>query len=278
VLFVFPFTTRDSRLFTQFKRWGFDAVELLIADPDDIDPAQVRTKLESAGLACGSVCGAMNPDRDLRGNARSQRNGVRFLCQLLDQMLALDCKVLGGPMYSYVGRAEGASRSEYRSQWKTVVANLKTVAAHAEANGQTLCIEPLNRFETDFLNTIGQGLQLLDDIGSPAVKLHLDTFHANIEEKNLPAAIRRAGRHLGLIHACGCDRGTPGNDHLDWKGMGTALKAIGYQGDVVIESVTLDVPLIARSAAIWRRMEPTRDEIASEGLKFLKRTFRPGIR
>ncbi len=133
-----------------------------------------------------------------------------------------------------------------------------------------VCIEPLNRFETDFINTMDQGLKLIEDVGSPAVKLHLDTFHANIEEKFLGKSIRRAGRHLGHIHACGSDRGTPGNDHIDWRDIAAALREIHYQGDIALESVTLDVPRIARSAAIWRRMEPTRDEIAVKGLRFLK--------
>ena len=136
-----------------------------------------------------------------------------------------------------------------------------------------VCVEPLNRFETDFLNTIEQGLKLIEDVGSPNLKLHLDTFHANIEEKHQGEAIRRAGKHLGHIHACGADRGTPGNDHIDWKSIAAALKAIKFDGDIALESVTLDVPRIAASAGIWRRMEKTRDEIAYNGLKFLRKTL-----
>ncbi len=273
VLFVSPFTNKDTRLFKQFKRWGFDAVELLIEAPSHIDPAFVKSELDKQGLACGSVCAAMNKDRDLRGSRKSQSNGVDYLCSLLDQMQILDCPVLGGPVYSYVGRADAVAPAEYQRQWKAVVKNLKIVTRYAKSLGKTICLEPLNRFETDFINTFDQGLKMIRDVNSPALKLHLDTFHANIEEKHQDEAIRRAGKHLGHIHACGADRGTPGNDHLDWKRIAAALKAIGYQGDVSIESVTLDVPRIAGSAAIWRRMEKTRDEIAVNGLKFLKRTL-----
>jgi D-psicose/D-tagatose/L-ribulose 3-epimerase len=112
------------------------------------------------------------------------------------------------------------------------------------------------------------------DVGSPALKLHLDTFHMNIEEKNQANAIRKAGKLLGHFHACGSDRGTPGNDHIDWKPIAAALKAVRYKGDVVIESFTTDVKVIARAAAIWRRIEPTRDEIATKGIKFLRRTLK----
>jgi D-psicose/D-tagatose/L-ribulose 3-epimerase len=274
VLFVSPFRNRNTRLFERFKQWGFDAVELLVEAPSHIDPAFVKSELDKQGLACGSVCAAMNADRDLRGSRKSQRNGVNYLCSLLDQMRILDCPVLGGPVYSYVGRADAVAPVEYKRQWNAVVKNLKIVTQYAESLGKMVCFEPLNRFETDFINTFDQGLKMIRDVNSPALKLHLDTFHANIEEKYQDEAIRRAGKHLGHIHACGADRGTPGNDHIDWKRIAAALKAIGYQGDVVIESVTLDVPRIARSAAIWRRMENTRDEIAVKGLKFLKKTLK----
>jgi D-psicose/D-tagatose/L-ribulose 3-epimerase len=95
----------------------------------------------------------------------------------------------------------------------------------------------------------------------------------NIEEKNQAEAIRKAGKLLGHFHACGTDRGTPCNDSLDWKPIVAALKEVGYDGDVVIESFTTDVKVIAKAAAIWRKMEPTRDEIAVKGLKNLKRFF-----
>ena len=261
-------------MFARFKRWGFEAVELLVEDPSHIDPAFVKAELDKQGLACGSVCAAMNKNRDLRGSRKSQNTGVKYLRSLLDQMRILDCPVLGGPIYSYVGRADAVAPAEYKRQWKAVVNNLKNVTRHAESLGKMVCFEPLNRFETDFINTFEQGLRMIRDVNSPALKLHLDTFHANIEEKHQDEAIRRAGKHLGHIHACGADRGTPGNDHIDWKRIATALKAIRYQGDVAIESVTLDVPRIARSAAIWRRMEKTQDEIAIDGLTFLKKVLK----
>ena len=95
----------------------------------------------------------------------------------------------------------------------------------------------------------------------------------NIEEKNQAKAIRKVGKQLAHFHACGSDRGTPGNDHIDWKPIVAALKSVGYKGDVVIESFTTDVKVIARAAAIWRRMEPTTEEIAVKGVKFLKKAL-----
>ncbi len=115
---------------------------------------------------------------------------------------------------------------------------------------------------------------MIREVKSPALKLLLDTFHMNIEEKNLAEAIRRAGKYVGHFHASASDRGTPGNDHVDWVGVAQALEDIRYDGAVVIESFTQDVKVIARAAAIWRKIEPRRDDIAGKGLAFLKGTFK----
>jgi D-psicose/D-tagatose/L-ribulose 3-epimerase len=273
-LFTSPFTNDSTKLFRTFKRWGFDTVEIPVEDPSHIDPAHVKRELDKAGLVCGSVCACMGPDRDLRGTPEQQRTGLLYMMTLIDQMVVLDCPSLIGPVYSAVGRADAVPPEEYKQQWKAVVNNLRELCDYAERNERQVCLEPLNRFETDFINTCDQALKMARDVGSPALKLHLDTFHMNIEEKDQGQAIRKAGKLLGHFHACGSDRGTPGNDHIDWKPIAAALKAIRYKGDVVIESFTTDVKVIARAAAIWRRIEPTRDEIATKGIKFLRRVLK----
>src|SRR5213082_2551180 len=273
-LFTSPFTNDSTKLFPQFKKWGFESIEIPVEDTSHIDPAHVKAALDKHGLVCGSVCACMGPDRDLRGDEKAQKTGLYYMMKLIDQMVVLDCPSLIGPVYSAVGRADAVPPDEYKQQWDTVVMHLKTLCQYAEKRGKQVCLEPLNRFETDFINTCDQALKMLKDVGSPALKIHLDTFHMNIEEKNQAAAIRKAGKLLGHFHACGSDRGTPGNDHIDWKPIAKALRDIGYKGDVVIESFTADVKVIARAAAIWRKIEPRRNDIAVKGLKFLKKTLR----
>jgi D-psicose/D-tagatose/L-ribulose 3-epimerase len=272
-LFTSPFTNESTKLFPTFKKWGFETVEIPIEDPSHIDPKRVKAELDKYGLACGSVCACMGPDRDLRGTPEQQQTGLKYMMTLIDQMVDLGCPSLIGPVYSAVGRADAVPEKEYKQQWKTVVKHLKTLCKYAEKRGKQVCLEPLNRFETDFINTADQALQMVNDVGSPALKVHLDTFHMNIEEKDQAKSIRKVGKLLGHFHACGSDRGTPGNDHIDWEPIVKALKAVGYKGDVVIESFTTDVKVIARAAAIWRRIEPTTDEIAVKGIKFLKKAF-----
>jgi D-psicose/D-tagatose/L-ribulose 3-epimerase len=273
-LFTSPFTNASTKLFKKFKRWGFDTVEIAVEDPSHIDPRQVKRELDKAGLACGSVCACMGPGRDFRGTVSEQKTAMAYCRALLDQMVVLDCPSLIGPVYSVVGRADAEEPKAQNRQWALVVKNLKALAAYAEARDRQICVEPLNRFETDFLNTCDQALDLLKAVRSPALKIHLDTFHMNIEEKSSAEAIRKAGRQLGHFHACGSDRGTPGSDHIDWISIRAALKSVGYDGDVVIESFTTDVKVIARAAAIWRKIEPTRDEIAVQGLRFLNQALR----
>jgi D-psicose/D-tagatose/L-ribulose 3-epimerase len=215
----------------------------------------------------------MGPGRDFRGSAADQKTATVYVKGLIDQAAAMGCPSIIGPLYSVVGLIGPHDDREKKQQFDLVVKNLKPLARYAEQKGVRLCIEPLNRFETDFLNTCDQGLKLIKAIGSKAVGLHLDTFHMNIEEKNQAAAILKAGKNLVHFHACGSDRGTPGGDHIDWKPIVKALKKIKYKGDIVIESFTTDVKVIARAAAIWRKMEPRRDDIAVKGLANMKKFF-----
>ena len=272
-LFTSPFTTKSVSLFKTFKKWGFDTVEIPIEDPSHIDPAKVKAAADRAGIAIGSVCACMGPGRDFRGSKADQAAAMAYCKALIDQAVILGCPSLIGPVYSVVGKADAVEPAQQKVEWALVVKNLKALSAYAAKKGVTICVEPLNRFETDFLNTCDQGLRLIKAVGSPALKLHLDTFHMNIEEKNQAAAILKAGKHLGHFHACGTDRGVPGGDSLDWKPIVAALKKIGYKQDVVIESFTTDVKVIARAAAIWRKMEPNRDDIPVKGLKNMHRLF-----
>ena len=273
-LFASPFTNQSAGLFRQFKTWGFDGVEIAVENPADIDPVFVKAQLDRHRLACTSVCACFPPSRDLRGTKTQQRAAVIYMQRLVDMAGQLGTDIIIGPLYSATGRAEAVPAAEYRSQWRTVRHHLKTICEYAETHGKVICLEPLNRFETDFLNTVEQGLTMIREVNSPALKLLLDTFHMNIEEKNPADAIRRAGPQVGHFHASASDRGTPGNDHVDWPAIARALNDIRYQGAVVIESFTQDVKVIARAAAIWRKIEPNRDDIARKGLAFLKRTMK----
>jgi D-psicose/D-tagatose/L-ribulose 3-epimerase len=272
-LFTSPFTNESTSFFKQFKTWGFDSVEIALEHESHIDAAFVKAELERYGLVCGTLCGAFGPGRDLRGTTEEQQASMDYIQHLIDAMSTLGASVLAGPLYSVVGRADFVPEKERKAQWKLVAKNLKRVCQYAQKKGKKIALEPLNRFETDFINTCEQAAQMVKDVANPALGIHLDTFHMNIEEKDPAAAIRRAGKELYHFHACGSDRGTPGNDHTDWRSIASALKRIGYNRDVVIESFTPDVLVIAKASSIWREMEPNKNDIAAKGVKFLRKVL-----
>lgn len=168
-LFTSPFTNESVSLFPQFKEWGFDSVEIALEDAAHIDPVVIREQLEKNGLQCKTVCAAMSPDLDLRGTAEQQQAAIKYLKSLLDVMVVLGAEMLIGPLYSSVGRADAVAEDDYKQQWQTAVGHLTDIAAYAQERNLKLGIEPLNRFETDFVNTVDQGLQMIKDIGNPVV-------------------------------------------------------------------------------------------------------------
>ena len=269
-LFASPFTNESTVWFAQFKKWGFDFVEIVVEDPTLVDPEFVLRELQNAGLECRVVCAATGPGRDLRGTRKEQVDCLYYVQELFNVAVLWGAKVVTGPIYSSVGRAELTSKSDYLKQWKIVVDNLRLLASVAETMDLKIGIEPLNRYETDFINTCEQALKLIEDVGSTALGIHLDTFHMNLEEKYQADAILKAGDKLVLLHASGSDRGTPGKDHIDWESIFKALQAINYQGDISIESFTPDVKVIAKAASIWRKIEPSSESIATDGLRFLR--------
>jgi D-psicose/D-tagatose/L-ribulose 3-epimerase len=269
-LFTSPFTNESVSWFPKFKSWGFDTVEIAVEDPDMLDASVIKKALHKNNLSCQSVCAAMGPDRDLRGTIDQQNTSLTYLKSTIDFMEKIGATVLAGPLYSSVGRADFVTPEDYKAQQALIVKHLKELCEYAKAKSVKLALEPLNRFETDFLNTCDQALDMLRLVDSDNLYIHLDTFHMNIEEKDLGEAILKAGSKLALLHTCGSDRGTPGKDHTDWDGISHALKEINYKGQLVIESFTPEVKVIAKAASIWRNIETSGEIIAREGIGFLR--------
>ena len=253
-----------------FKEWGFDFVEIALEEPSNIDPHYIRSELDKHGLACRSVCAATGPGRDLRGNRKEQITSLDYVRSLIDIAPILGSQLVAGPIYSSVGRAGLEEEKVKGQQWEMVVTHLRELCDYAAQRQVKIAIEPLNRYETDFINTCQQALQLIQDVNRDSLYIHLDTFHMNLEEKDPAAAIIKADKKLALLHASGSDRGTPGGDQINWDRIFYALDKIDYEGDVVIESFTPDVKVIAKAASIWRQVEPSKESIAVDGLAFLR--------
>jgi D-psicose/D-tagatose/L-ribulose 3-epimerase len=266
-----PFTTKDLPLLDKAKKMGFDLVEIPIEGLDDIDYDQAAEAFKRTGLACGT-CAVMGPSRDPAHEDESiQRGGVEYLKHCIDATAKMGGKVVGGPIYAAVGRTWQATDEQRKRELERCARNLREAGKYAEDQGVVLAMEPLNRFETSFINLAEQAVELVEMIDSPAVKIMLDTFHMNIEEKKFSPAIEVAGPYLVHIHANENDRGIPGTGHVPWDEVAAALKKINYDGALVIESFTTLVKEIARAAAIWRPPAPNQDMLATEGMAFLRK-------
>jgi D-psicose/D-tagatose/L-ribulose 3-epimerase len=266
-----PMNDASAELIYRAKAMGFDAFEIAVEDPAHfaVDGAVTRA-LRETGLR-PIVCGAFGPSRDLtHDDERYRRESLAYVASTLVLCKAWGSTLLAGPIYSAVGKRRQLPDAQRKVEWDRAVVGLREAGKMAAAAGVTLAVEPLNRFETDLVNTAAQAVRLIDEVGSPAVKIHLDTFHMHIEEKSLLEAIRLAGPRLVHVHGCENDRGAPGTGLVAWAQVQQGLREIGYQGAVVIESFTPECKAIADAAAIWRPLAPTQDALASDGLKFLR--------
>ncbi len=272
-LFTSPFTDESVDLFSMISDMGFDGVEIPLENIGDFDYRATLKALKDNGLACCSICGFFAGDRDLRGDKAQQKTSMQYIRECIDACHALECDLLVGPSYSAIGRARKETDEARREQWQTVVRNLRELCSYSEERGVYLALEPMNRCATDFMNTCEQSVRMIEDVGSSMLKIHLDTYHMNIEEKSAPMAILDAGADLYDLHVSENDRGTPGTGSIDWRGIGDALVRIGYDRYVVIEAFTPEIPVGGLAASIWRATEKSNVELARKGLSFLEVLF-----
>lgn len=269
-----PATTEAlETLIPHIAALGFDVVEVPVEEPGQFDVARVRELAESNRLEI-SVCAVIGPGRDLLLDDERER-GVAYLQACIDIAQQLGSPGVAGPFYSAVGRCWRASAAERAALVEQLAGVLRSLGDYAAERGVEVGVEPLNRFETSFLNTTEQALELIDRIDHPSVGLSLDLFHLGIEEKSLGRAIRAAGAHLKHLQVAENDRGTPGTGHLPWAEVAAALQEIGYRKRVIIETFSDPIEAIARAAAIWRPLAPDADTLAREGLRFLRQLLQP---
>jgi D-psicose/D-tagatose/L-ribulose 3-epimerase len=272
-IWVSPFSNNTLALIDKVRDFGFDYIEICIEDPATIDTKAIRARLDQAGINA-LICGAFGPDRDISSDDANVRAGaLQYIKTCIDIASELGSPLVSGPMYSATGKTRLLSTAEKKQQWDWAIENMRLAAEYAADRGIKLAVEPLNRFETDFINTVEQGLELFSKIGKDNVGFLIDTFHMNLEEKDIPDAIRRAGKKVFNFHSCENDRGTPGTGHIPWQEVSIALRDIGYDGPVVIESFTTEIKEIARAVSQWRPLASSQDSIGAEGLQFLKKVM-----
>jgi len=258
----------DFERLPAIREAGFQGIEVPIFDPTDFPAASLRRAVAAAGLECTAV--SIIPSGLGLGSddAAAREEAVVHVRSVLDRAAETGIKLLSGPLYFPVGYLPGRRRTE--DEWARAVEGWQRLAPYAAAADVTIGIEPLNRFETYFLNTAADGAAFCDAVGHPSVGLLVDTFHANIEEKSIAGALRAAGRHLKHLHTCENDRGVPGTGHVAWREFFATIAEIGYDGWLTIESFGFAAGALSAAAAIWRDLAPTPEAIAFDGIRFLR--------
>jgi D-psicose/D-tagatose/L-ribulose 3-epimerase len=258
---------------TRIADLGFDAVELPLENPGDLDPEATAAVVAETGLT-PYVVGAMAPGRDLVATTPDAVAATQdYLRSCVDLAATVGATSVCGPFYAQTGRVWRMDAEERESAYKEWREHLAPVAEYAGERGVRRGIDPRNRYETSLVNTVEQAMTGLGPLMGPLpgqVGLALDTYHLNIEERSSADAIRAAGAHLVHLQVCGSDRGAPGDDQTDWSGIVAALAEVGYAGPLDIESFTPDNAAIAVAASIWRPLADSPDDLARDGLRFLR--------
>jgi D-psicose/D-tagatose/L-ribulose 3-epimerase len=262
-------TEEHLPLLDRIDGWGYDSVEFPMFGPDCSPWRALSRRLDDLGLSRTAVTVMPAEANPIAPDAAVRLAAIDRLKACIDSCVLLGADVLCGPMYSPCGALVGRGRTD--EEWEWAVEVLRAAGEHAAAAGVRLAVEPLNRFETYFLNTQADAARLVDAVGLTSVGVLFDTFHANIEEKDPVTAIGTAGARIVHFHVSENDRGTPGEGHVPWPETFAALKATGYDGALTVEAFGKALPEVAAATSIWREMMPSPEYLASRTAEFIRR-------
>jgi D-psicose/D-tagatose/L-ribulose 3-epimerase len=271
LLFSETFTRRDLPLLDKAKAMGFEAVDIVPFDLENFPAKEVRQRAQDLGLEIIIEIGMPAHANIISPEASIRAAGIELSKRLVDACVEAGATVFGGVNYACWGYLTGKMRTEEEWQWG--VENFRKVAEYGatHAPGLTIALEVVNRFESHFLNIAADAVRFIHDLGTPSnVKVHLDAFHMIREEDSFTTAVKETGPLLGYIHACENQRGIPGRGQVPWRDFFKALAEVNYQGVVTIESFDPNFKNIAKLCCIWRKLADSPEQLASEGLEFLK--------
>jgi Sugar phosphate isomerases/epimerases len=247
---------------------GFDVVELPMFDKDVANAAKWGKKLDELGLLRSGTCAYGPDDNMISQDPKVRRQGIDTNKAILDCCAAAGCTVMAGNSASSLGIFSGAAPTEDEFKW--AVEGMQEVAEHAEKVNVRIGMEALNRFEAYFINCSADGAKFVKAVNHPYFGMMYDTFHSHIEEKNVPNAIRTIKDFLFHVHISENDRSTPGSGNVRWDENFDTLHEIGYDGFFVIEAFGMSLPKLVAATKIWRKMYIDENQLATDGLAFMK--------
>ncbi|MHA1385884.1 MAG: sugar phosphate isomerase/epimerase family protein [Candidatus Helarchaeota archaeon] len=250
---------------TTFKRlakFGYDGIEIK-GEPEKYNVKKIQELMQSYNIKTASICGMWPWDpgdhlktRDLANpDPKVREQGIKYAVNALEFGNKLDANCL----VCVVGGC-GKTKKLHDKEWDFGIESVKELSKTAIDTGVMIAIEPINRYELYLLNNVYDGLKFVNDVNSEGVKLMLDTFHMNIEEKDLPASIRIAGDKLIHLHVGDSNRQSVGRGHTDFKGIIRSLKEINFNGYLAME------PLPPTAADVYdlSQLDPTIFDLYAE--------------
>ncbi len=251
-------------------RIGFDGVQLSLLGMDGATTRRLRQRAEELSLELTCTTG-LGPDQDVTSDDAAVRAvGVEALRNGLRTVHALGASQLAGVIYAPWGVRRQQARE---TRWARAVEALRAVAPDAAEMGVALGIEAINRYETDLVTTAEQATRMANDVDHPNAGVLLDTYHLNIEEKDVASALRETGSQLLHLHVVENDRGVPGSGHVPWDDVVTGVRAAGYDGWATLEMFVTAGESVSPDLTIWRPIEPNPSDAARRGLAFLRERF-----
>jgi len=269
---AFAWTTSFSEKFfgllPAIREQGIEGFEIPVFDPATIDAASIRRAFEANDLEC-TVCAILpsgiNP---ISPDAAVRKSSCAHLVRVVQVCAEIGAQRICGPLYAPIGYLPGRRRNH--DEWAWAVECFQGLGDSLEANKVTLAIEPVNRSESFFLNTASEANAFCDAVAHPQVGVLIDTFHANIEEKNISSAIRLLGKRLVHVHASENDRGLLGSGHVDFPGIVAALNEIDFGGYLMIEGFGYSTDDSNKLGALWADQSVSPEDIASQGAAYLR--------
>ncbi len=264
------FSEKDLSLIDKAKELGFEVLDIAIAHPEKFPTKKVKEKIEEVGIEVVTSTTLVKGTNLIDPDIEIRRSGIKSLKELVDINIEIGSKILGGVNYAAWGYLTGRPRT--KDEWNQSIKSMREVCLYAKnKSDMIIAVEPVNRFETHFLNIAEDAVKYCRDVGTGNIKVHLDCFHMIREELSFKKAVEACGKeYLGYVHVCENNRGIPGTGLIPWKEFFVALKEIGYTGPLVIESFDPSFKELNRLCAIWRKFADTGEELAIQGLKNLK--------
>ena len=264
-------TDEHLPLFAHLKALGFDGVEIPMFSPDDAQLERLDKGLRDLDMTCTTTAICSPETSPISSDSNIRAAAVDHLKRHVDWTKMVNGEILIGPFHSPIGKFSGAGRTT--DEWKYGTETMRKVAEYALPAGIQLSTEPLNRFECYFLNTASDSNRFVAEVGMENFGYLYDTFHANIEEKDIFQSIVNNANGINHVHISENDRGIPGTGHVNWVDTFRALKSIDYDGWLTIEAFGRALPELAAATCIWRDLFGSEMEVAEKGIQFVRQSW-----